>query len=119
AALGRDETRGRRSHGDVPANRLEMPHVGHADVLDAALAEPIAMYADDCVVHVHVLVDGDVPDVHVGVPLDDDVVHDVWPAPATPPRVADEADGTPPRDARLSPSERDPTEERGTDAHGD
>src|SRR5206468_754259 len=101
------------------ADGLEAPHVdiAHARLVRAAPTERVFAHADDGVVNVDVAVDGDVLHVDDRGAVDDDVVDDARPAPAGPPRAADEARRAPPRNHRLAPAERDPADERRADRH--
>src|SRR5207244_5071596 len=101
--------------------RTQVARVGRREVhvLHVPLPEVVPTLRDHGIVDALVPEDGDVPDVHEHVLLDDDVVHDVRAAPATPPACPDEADGTPPRDDRFPEAERHPADEGegNTDAH--
>src|SRR5262249_59061359 len=50
--------------------------------------------------------------------IDDDVVHDVWAAPATPPGDADESRTAPPGNDGLAPAERRPVHRTDGNGHG-
>src|SRR5205814_244267 len=79
--------------------------------LHHAAAELAAIDGDYGIVDADILERGDVPCVHDGRVVDDDVVHDARAAPSAPEGPTDEADRAPPRKDRLAEPERPPADE--------
>ena len=119
----RDEARRRRPHGRHAAHRrqaAERPR-SETNVLAAAASEVVPPDTNDRVVDPRVAEDVHLVGMDDGRALDDHVVDDVRATPPAPPRDPDERARSPPRNARLAPTERHPTDHGrpDTDRHRD